>query len=70
MPTFKKALSKTYSPEFGRGLDPDSEVSVTTGVTERLLSSITAFAEPGDEVILMGTSLRLVGHEKLKGFII
>lgn len=53
MPVFKEALSKAYSPEYGRSLDPDSEISVTTGATEGLLSSIMAFVEPGDEVILM-----------------
>ena len=53
MPVFKEALSKAYSPEYGRNLDPDSEISVTTGATEGLLSSIMAFVEPGDEVILL-----------------
>ena len=53
MPIFKEALSKAYSPEYGRTIDPDSEISVTTGATEGLLSSVMAFVEPGDEVILM-----------------
>ena len=50
---FKEALSKAYSPEYGRNLNPDSEISVSTGATEGLLSSIMAFVEPGDEVIIM-----------------
>ena len=53
MPVFKEALSKAYSPEYGREINPGSEISVTTGATEGLLSSIMAFVEPGDEVILM-----------------
>ena len=53
MPVLKEALSKTYSPQYGRTIDPDSEISVTTGASEGLLSSIMAFVEPGDEVILM-----------------
>ncbi len=53
MPIFKEALSKAYSHEYGRKIDPDTEISVTTGATEGLLSSIMAFVDPGDEVILM-----------------
>ncbi len=53
MPIFKEALSKSYSHEYGRKIDPDTEISVTTGATEGLLSSIMAFVDPGDEVILM-----------------
>lgn len=53
MPAFKEALSKHYSAEYGRDIDPNSQISVTTGATEGLLSSIMAFVEPGDEVILM-----------------
>lgn len=53
MPAFKNALSKAYSPEYGKLIDPDLEISVTTGATEGLLSCIMAFVDPGDEVILM-----------------
>ena len=52
MPIFKEALCKTYSAEYGRNINPD-EIAVTTGASEGLLSSIMAFVEPGDEVILM-----------------
>ena len=53
LPSFKQALSDTYSPIFGRTIDPNLEISVTTGATEGLLSAIMAFVEPGEEVIVL-----------------
>jgi kynurenine aminotransferase len=53
MPTFKKALADVYSPLLGRTIEPDSEISVTTGATEGILSIVMAYVEPGEEVILL-----------------
>ena len=50
---FREALSDIYSPSYGRTLDPDKEISVHSGGTEAILSTITAFVEPGDEVIVL-----------------
>lgn len=38
---------------YGVEVDPDTEVTVTTGATEALFSTITAMVRPGDEVILL-----------------
>jgi kynurenine aminotransferase len=51
-PRLKKALADAYSPFFGRTLDPDTEVTITTGANEGMLSAFMAFIEPGHEVIL------------------
>lgn len=51
-PRLKKAIADAYSPFFGRTLDPDSEVTITTGANEGMLSAFMGFIEPGDEVIL------------------
>ncbi|KAK4541377.1 hypothetical protein LTR36_007978 [Oleoguttula mirabilis] len=51
-PRLKKALADAYSPFFGRPIDPDTEVTVTTGANEGMLSAFMAFLEPGDEVIV------------------
>ncbi|KAL9099308.1 MAG: hypothetical protein Q9163_005176 [Psora crenata] len=51
-PRLKKAIANAYSPFMGRQLDPDTEVTVTTGANEGMLSAFMAFIEPGDEVIL------------------
>ncbi|RMZ79958.1 hypothetical protein DV738_g3023, partial [Chaetothyriales sp. CBS 135597] len=51
-PRLKKAIADAYSPFFGRQLDPDTEVTITTGANEGMLSAFMGFIEPGDEVIV------------------
>lgn len=51
-PRLKKAIADAYSSSFGRALNPDTEVTVTTGANEGMLSAFMGFIEPGDEVIL------------------
>ncbi|PYH90970.1 kynurenine aminotransferase [Aspergillus ellipticus CBS 707.79] len=48
----REAISETYSPLLGRRLDPATEIAVTTGANEGMLSVWMAFLNPGDEVIL------------------
>ncbi|PWW72240.1 PLP-dependent transferase [Tuber magnatum] len=49
----RQALSDAYSPFFGRKLDPATEIVITTGANEGILSALMAFIEEGDEVIVM-----------------
>ncbi|KAL1883941.1 arylformamidase [Diaporthe australafricana] len=51
-PRLKKAIADAYSPHWGRKLDPETEVTITTGANEGMLSAFMAFIEPGDEVII------------------
>ncbi|KAK1778129.1 pyridoxal phosphate-dependent transferase [Copromyces sp. CBS 386.78] len=51
-PRLRKALSKAYAPHWGRELDPETEITITTGANEGMLSAFMAFVEPGDEVIV------------------
>ncbi|KAJ9132229.1 Aminotransferase class I and II [Coniochaeta hoffmannii] len=51
-PRLKKAIADAYSPYWGRKLNPDTEVTITTGANEGMLSAFMAFIEPGDEVIV------------------
>ncbi|KAJ5730086.1 kynurenine aminotransferase [Penicillium malachiteum] len=51
-PRLKQAIADAYSPFFGRTLNPETEVSITTGANEGMLSAFMAFIEPGDEVII------------------
>lgn len=51
-PRLKKAIADAYSPFWGRKLNPDTEVTITTGANEGMLSAFMAFIEPGDEVII------------------
>jgi kynurenine aminotransferase len=48
----RKALADAYSPLWGRQLDPESEIIITTGANEGMLSAFMGFIEPGDEVIV------------------
>ncbi|KAK4101998.1 PLP-dependent transferase [Parathielavia hyrcaniae] len=51
-PRLKKAISDAYAPFWGRNLDPETEITITTGANEGMLSAFMAFIEPGDEVII------------------
>ncbi len=52
-PHLVKVLARELSQEFGRDLDPLSEITVTTGATEGLFIAAQAFLEPGDEAVLI-----------------
>lgn len=51
-PRLKLAIAKMYSAQLGRDIDADTEVTITTGANEGMLSAFMAFVEPGDEVIV------------------
>lgn len=51
-PRLKKAIADAYEPFWGRKLNPETEVTITTGANEGMLSAFMAFIEPGDEVII------------------
>jgi kynurenine aminotransferase len=51
-PRLKKAIADSYSPFWGRKLNPDTEVTITTGANEGMLSAFMGFIEEGDEVII------------------
>lgn len=51
-PRLKKAIADAYSPFWGREINPETEVTITTGANEGMLSAFMAFIEPGDEVII------------------
>ncbi len=47
------ALAATYGPLFGRELDPQRNIVITTGATEGIYATIQALIDPGDEVVLI-----------------
>lgn len=51
-PRLKKAIADAYSPYYQRTLDPETEVTITTGANEGMLSAFMGFLEAGDEVIV------------------
>ena len=52
IPELRQAIATHYAHWHGVGLDPMTEVMVTSGGTEALTSSLLAVIEPGDEVIV------------------
>jgi methionine aminotransferase len=49
----RQALAASIEQLYGARYDPATEITITAGATEALFSAITAFAHPGDEVILV-----------------
>jgi len=52
VPRLRSAIAATWGAMYGREIDPDSEVTVTTGATEGMHAALLALVDPGDEVIL------------------
>ncbi|MGI8858338.1 MAG: aminotransferase class I/II-fold pyridoxal phosphate-dependent enzyme, partial [Thermomicrobiales bacterium] len=52
VPRLRNAITATLGAAYGREIDPDSEVTVTTGATEGMHAALLALVDPGDEVIL------------------
>ncbi len=50
-PRLRNAIASTFAHTYGRDVDPDDEITVTSGATEALQDAMLAFIDPGDEVI-------------------
>jgi methionine aminotransferase len=48
----REAIAAKVARLYGRAYDPDTEVTVTTGATQGIFTTIQALAHPGDEVIV------------------
>lgn len=51
VPRLRTAIAATWTRETGREVDPEWEVTVTSGATEALFDALQAFLGPGDEVV-------------------
>ena len=49
----RAALSMKIERLYGRRYDPDTEITITSGATAALFSTLSAFVRPGDEVVLL-----------------
>jgi len=52
LPELRRAISHRYRVDHGLRYDPEREIVVTSGAGEAMLSSLLAFVNPGDEVLL------------------
>ncbi|HEY8598326.1 MAG TPA: aminotransferase class I/II-fold pyridoxal phosphate-dependent enzyme [Thermomicrobiales bacterium] len=51
-PRLRRAIAATWARDWGRELDPETEITVASGATEVLADAMLAFLDPGDEVIV------------------
>ncbi|MGE3275434.1 MAG: methionine aminotransferase [Vicinamibacterales bacterium] len=52
VPALREAIAAKVQHCYGATVDPVTEVQVTSGATEGLYATLTAFVRPGDEVVL------------------
>ncbi|MDP9356505.1 MAG: aminotransferase class I/II-fold pyridoxal phosphate-dependent enzyme, partial [Chloroflexota bacterium] len=50
-PRLRAAIAATWARESGQEIDPDAEVTVTSGATEAIFVALQAFLGPGDEIV-------------------
>ncbi|MDN5843878.1 MAG: methionine aminotransferase [Alcaligenaceae bacterium] len=53
VPALREAIADKIDNLYGRRYDPELEITVTSGATEALNSTITALIHPGDEAIVI-----------------
>ncbi len=51
-PQLRSAVASKLSAEWGRQVDPETEVTVSCGATEAMIAAMLAAVDPGDEVIV------------------
>lgn len=52
-PELRSAIAAHQHRFYGLGVDPDTEVVVTTGATEAIAAALLGLVDPGDEVIVL-----------------
>jgi aspartate/methionine/tyrosine aminotransferase len=50
-PRLRQAIAAAWGTAWGRDIDPDREVTITSGATEGIFDALQAFIGPGDEVV-------------------
>ncbi len=51
-PRLRQAIAAKKSIEWGRAVDPDTEITVACGATESMMAAMLAVVDPGDEVVI------------------
>ena len=52
-PRLREAIADKLASTYGHRYDPETEITVTAGATQALLTAILALIQPGDEVIVI-----------------
>jgi methionine aminotransferase len=53
VPALRQALAVKHERLYGRRYDPDTEITITAGATQAIMTAILALVHPGDEVIVL-----------------
>ncbi|HET9823254.1 MAG TPA: pyridoxal phosphate-dependent aminotransferase [Burkholderiaceae bacterium] len=53
VPALREAVAAKIEALYGRRYDPASEITITAGATQAILTAILAVVQPGDEVIVL-----------------
>src|SRR5207237_2257672 len=53
VPALREAVAAKMETLYGHRYDPGTEVTITAGATQAILTAILAIVHPGDEVILL-----------------
>lgn len=53
VPVLREAVSRKVEALYGRRYDPATEITVTAGATQAIITAILAVVRPGDEVIVL-----------------
>jgi methionine transaminase len=53
VPLFREAIAAKVSALYGHSYDPGTEITVTAGATQAIITAILALVHPGDEVIVL-----------------
>jgi len=53
VPALRQAVSNKIAAQHGRSYSPDTEITITAGATQGILTAILACVHPGDEVIVL-----------------
>jgi methionine aminotransferase len=73
IPALRQAVSDKVATTTGHRYDPDSEITITAGATQGILSTVLALVHPGDDVIVLepcydsyGPSITLAGGNTIR----
>jgi methionine aminotransferase len=73
VPALRQAVADKVAMTTGRRYDADTEITITAGATQGLLSTVLALVHPGDEVIVLepcydsyGPSIALAGGHTIR----
>ena len=56
MPVFRRVIANVIKDSFNNSLNPETEITITSGATEGIYAVISAFISPGDEVLVFDPS--------------